>query len=155
MKLGAPEHAHVRVAHRDSGAAHAFLLGGRRRRAEFGNLESRTREEVRVAVLAVGGERHVAAAAARSGASGASDGSGEAVRCMTNVADFGPEVYRMSFAQAVAQRIVVPLGLLVYDVSDTYARMCARLPELVVVAGERRVSQANAAPQRQGCAAPQ
>ena len=35
-------------------------------------------------------------------------------------------------AQAVAQRIIVPLSLLVYNVSADYARTCARCPGLAV-----------------------
>ena len=54
---------------------------------------------------------------------------------------FGPIVYRLPFAQAVEDGLVVPLQLLVMNVSDAYARLCARLPALAVAVADESIAQ--------------
>ena len=74
-------------------------------------------------------------------AGAAGDGS---VRSMDEVKRFGPVVYRLSYAEAVSQAIIVPLDLLVYNVSEAYARMCAQAAEVEVAVREERIGRENA-----------
>ena len=51
---------------------------------------------------------------------------------------------RLGYKEAVEQRIIVPLNLLVYNVSAAYARQCAVCPELAVAVRDERISRENA-----------
>ena len=65
-------------------------------------------------------------------------------RSMDDVSKFGPVVYHMTYAEGVEQGIIVPLGLLVYNVSASYADTWALHPELEIAVRDERVSRANA-----------
>ena len=65
-------------------------------------------------------------------------------RSMDDRALFGPEVHRTTHQQAVNAGIVAPLKLLAYNVSEAYADVCARAPQIDVLVAERNISRANA-----------
>ena len=120
----------------------AHVMAGRGQKFAFGLDDAKL--AVRRRVFLTGTPRvFVDRGAARAGRPDDSVEAGVA-RSMTDETNFGPTVYRMSYGQAVEAGLIVPLKLLGFSVSASYARLCASTPELAVAVADRRVAQETA-----------
>ena len=111
----------------------AHVMAGRETKAKkysFGLDDSRIALERRLFLTATP-RTYKQPRAAKAKATATKDERGEStVTSMDNVAAFGPVVYQMTHQQAVDKGIVTPLEILVYNVTDGYADMCRRYPNV-------------------------
>ena len=132
----------------------AHYMAGRGQKYSFGLDDAKLRARRRLFLTGTpriftahrGIDRSRGATSAGGGGGGIGGGGGDggnasSVRSMDDVSRFGPIVYRLPFAQAVEDGLVVPLQLLVMNVSDAYARLCARLPALAVAVADESIAQ--------------
>ncbi|KAJ1453802.1 P-loop containing nucleoside triphosphate hydrolase protein, partial [Pelagophyceae sp. CCMP2097] len=70
--------------------------------------------------------------------------AGDDVRSMGNAKIFGREAYRMTYREAVDQGIIVPVKLLICNVTEAYAALCTRKPDLRVLLDDDVIPRADA-----------